>query len=383
MKHLITILLFVLLFFPSSKTHAQSVDSLDMMIGQMIMVGLTNFYDRSDRELLLKSIAKGEIGGIILFEKDLMPVNTKQELAKLIITVQKPASIPLFLGIDEEGGKVTRLKPKYGFPKTVSAAYLGQLDNLDSTDFYARVTAQNLSLFGFNVNYAPTVDLNVNPNNPVIGKVDRSYSASPHQVARHAARVIDRHTEMGVITVLKHFPGHGSSTRDTHLGVTDVSGTWQFEEIYPYKFLLDSGKVPAVMTAHIINRTLEEQMLPATLSPKIITGILRQHLGFNGVVFSDDMHMGAISKNYGFEESVVRAIQAGVDVLMFSNNIFADELTDANSLHAIIKRNVQIGAIPESRIRESFDRIINLKTKYGLMAPDYFSKLEKQLKQIK
>lgn len=374
------LLILLVAFFRAS---AQTIDSLDIKIGQMIMVGLTDFYDLEDRKLLLKAVSDGTVGGIILFEKDLMPVNTRQELAKMIAQIQKDAPIPLFMGIDEEGGKVNRLKPKYGFPKTVSAAYLGGIDAIDSTVYYARATASNLQQFGFNINYAPTVDLNVNPNNPVIGKVERSYSADPQKVARHAAAVVTTHASYNIATVLKHFPGHGSSTRDTHLGLTDVSTTWQFEELYPYKKLLDSIEIPAIMTAHIINRTLDEKLLPATLSNKVVTGMLRNHLGFEGVIFSDDMHMGAISKNYGFEESIVLCVQAGVDVLMFSNNIFDDQLTTANRLHEIIKQNVLNGKIEIQSIEASYQRIILLKKKLGLLEQDYTVNLVKQLRQIK
>jgi len=377
------IIILLILFIAFLKAPAQPIDSLDIMIGQMIMVGLTDYYDMEDRKLLLSAISKGTVGGIILFEKDLMPVNTRQELAKMIAQIQKDAPIPLFMGIDEEGGRVNRLKPKYGFPKTVSAAYLGNTDVIDSTIFYARATASNLQQFGFNINYAPTVDLNVNPNNPVIGKMERSFSADPQKVVKHSAAVVTTHTTYNIATVLKHFPGHGSSTRDTHLGLTDVSATWQFEELFPYKILMDSIQIHAIMTAHIINRTLDEKLLPATLSNKVVTGILRNHLGFEGVIFSDDMHMGAISKNYGFEESIVLCIQAGVDVLMFSNNIFDDQLTTATRLHEIIKQNVLNGNIAIQSIDASFKRIILLKNKLGLLEQEYKANLVKSLKQIK
>ncbi|MDH5607987.1 MAG: glycoside hydrolase family 3 protein, partial [Cyclobacteriaceae bacterium] len=317
-----------------------------------------------------------------LFEKDLKPKNTQAELARLVNSLQKEATIPLFIGIDEEGGRVNRLKPKYGFPKTVSAQYLGKTNKLDSTRFYADQTARTLYAYGINTNYAPDVDVNINPQNPVIGKVERSFSPDYNQVVAHARVVIEAHDQYRIATAIKHFPGHGSSQADTHLGIADVSNTWQMEELYPYKILIESGIVKGVMSAHIVNRTLDERKLPGTLSDKIIQGMLREHLGYDGVVFSDDMHMGAISKNYGFEEAVVLSINAGIDVLMFSNNIYEDEQTGAPNLHAMIRSKVMSGEISEQRIRESYQRIMKLKTWMGLLEQGYKTDLDNRLKTL-
>lgn len=361
---------------------AQQTDSvsLDEMIGQMVMVGLNKFKEPQQRESTLEAIRAGKISGIILFEKDLEKSNTKENLAQLIWELQQEAATPLFIAIDEEGGKVNRLKPKYGFPKTVTAEYLGSLNDLDSTSYYAEATATNLKNFGFNVNFAPTVDVDINAENPVIGGYGRSYSPDPLIVSSHAQKVIEAHDVQQVATVLKHFPGHGSSASDTHLGIADVSNTWQFEELFPYKSLLDSGKVRAIMSSHIVNRSLDEKLLPATLSKKIIDGILREHLGFDGVVFSDDMHMGAITQHYGFEDAVVLAINAGVDVLVFSNNITLDDITSAGGLHSLIKEAVLDGKIERSQIKSSYNRIMSLKSSLGLLEDSYKTQLKENLK---
>lgn len=367
----------------TSLQHAVAQDTtqvtLDQMIGQMVMVGLNKYDEPAQKERTLQAIQEGKISGVILFEKDLKKSNTKENLSSRVWELQKDATIPLFIAIDEEGGKVNRLKPKYGFPKTVTAEYLGEMDLLDSTTYYANQTATNLRQFGFNVNFAPTVDVDINPDNPVIGGYGRSYSADALTVSKHAQRVIEAHDEQQVATVLKHFPGHGSSSSDTHLGIADVSNTWQFEELYPYKSLMDSGKVRAVMSSHIVNRSLDERLLPATLSVKIIDGILRSHLGFDGVVFSDDMHMGAITQHYGFEEAVVLAINAGVDVLVFSNNITLDDLTSAGNLHSLIKQAVDDGRIDSTRIATSYRRILRLKSSLGLLEEDYKQNLQEVL----
>jgi len=374
------VIILAALFF---RSFGQNDDSLKLMIGQMIMIGINDYDDPGEKYDLLGNIKAGYLGGIILYEKNLDKENTSKKLAELILELQEDAKTPLFMSIDEEGGRVNRLKPKYGFPKTRSAAYLGDLDNIDSTYFYAEQTAKLLSGFGFNVNYAPVIDVNVNTSNPVIGKLERSYSEDYREVTRHAAAFIKAHTNYGIATTLKHFPGHGSSADDTHLGIADVTDTWRIEELYPYRFLIDSGVVTGVMTAHIVNGTLDQQKLPATLSNKIINGMLRDFLNYEGVVFSDDMHMGAISANYGFEDAVVMAINAGVDVLMFSNNVFDYQLTTVTEIHELIFQKVKSGQISTGQIQASFQRIMKLKSQLGLLEKDYNKELKRKLKNIK
>lgn len=337
--------------------------TLEVMVGQMIITGIGDFSVISKKEKILKEIETGHVGGVVLFTKNINKKNPKKELIKTIEALQAKSKFPLFVSIDEEGGRVNRLKPKYGFPKTVSAQYLGELDNIDSTFFYASQTASTLKELGINLNLAPNVDVNVNPNNPVIGGVQRSYSANELMVAKHAGQVVKAHRDKGVITILKHFPGHGSSHADTHLGIADVTEYWQFKELMPYKYLIDSGLVDGIMTAHIINGHLDEIKLPATLSPSIVSNILRKVFNYNGVVFSDDMQMHAISKHYGFEEGIKMAIKAGVDMLMFANTVEEPERRTPSQIHNIIMNLVNSGEISSERIKQSYDRIMILKRK--------------------
>jgi beta-N-acetylhexosaminidase len=334
------------------------------MIGQMIMVGF-NGTSASDDTLLLSDIENGFVSGVILFEKNLTQTNTWSNLKRLNVSLQNMANIPLILAIDQEGGRVNRLKSKYGFPPTASAAYLGETDNTDSTLFYAELTASTLSGLGFNVNFAPVVDLASNPRNPVIAGVERAYSADPNEVAEHAGIVITAHQNYGIGTSLKHFPGHGSSTSDSHFGMADVTSTWNVNELSPYQSLIDSGMVDAIMTAHIVNKNLDPDELPSTLSKPVITGILRDSLNFKGVVFSDDMHMHAIDKYYGTEEAVYMSINAGLDVLIFSNNISESSRSTSREIHGYIKEMVLDGRLTKQRIRESYERIMDFKEKYA------------------
>jgi len=337
--------------------------SLDEKIGQMIMIGINDRKSLVANDSLVAEIKSGKMGGIILFEKNIANSNSAETMKKLIADMQSYASTPLFMSIDEEGGKVHRLKEKYGFVSMPSAGYLGSLNKIDSTIYYTIRLAAELKELGFNLNYAPCLDLATNPNNPIIAKVGRSYSADPAVVAMQAGASIQAHHGQGVKTIVKHFPGHGSSSSDSHLGIVDVTNQWNVIELLPYKSLIDSGYIDAVMTAHIINEHLDASKLPGTLSKVMVTDILRTMLGYKGVVFSDDMQMYAISKNYGLENAIKLSILAGVDVLVFGNNVSVTDRIKASEIHAIIKKLVLSGEIPESRINEAYQRILDLKNK--------------------
>jgi beta-N-acetylhexosaminidase len=344
------------------KTSIPLVDSLDLKIGQMVMIGIFG-NTLLPTDSILKEIKANKVGGIVLFEKNINPVNSKETLKKLVSTLQNEAAIPLFISIDEEGGKVHRLKEKYGFPKMPSAAYLGKLDDPDSTRYYTRNLAGTMSELGINLNYAPCVDVAINKNNPVIAKIERSYSEDPAIVTKQALISIKTQHQYGVKTILKHFPGHGSSTADSHKGMADVTTTWQSSELIPYRKIIQMGQVDAIMTAHIVNCKLDTSCLPSTLSKTIVTGLLRDSLKYQGAVFSDDMQMYAISKFYGTENAVKLAINAGVDVLLFGNNVNPKDIISASQVHAIVKKLVLQGDVSRERIDASFKRIMKLKIK--------------------
>jgi beta-N-acetylhexosaminidase len=355
----------LLIFATAFSAAGKDTDSLDLKIGQMIMIGIGERTTLSQNDPLRAELAAGKVGGVVLFEKNLSATASSERLRALIKALRQESQQPLFVSIDEEGGNVHRLKPKYGFFTMPSAASLGKSDDADLTLHYNRKLARLLKDLGFNVNYSPSVDVAVNPGNTVIVKAERSFGSSPSLVARQAALVIQAHRENGVATVLKHFPGHGSSTTDSHFGVVDVTKTWKPLELRPYDTLIRAGLCDAVMVAHIINKNWDSDMLPASLSQKVVNGMLRKNLGFNGVVFSDDMQMKAIADHYGLERAIVLAINAGVDVLMFANTIpdAANRVT-ASQIHAIIKKLVLNGTVSRKRIDESYQRIVAMKAKY-------------------
>jgi len=379
MKKIVQSIFFSLLLAVAHLSFAQ--DSLDIKIGQMILIGLPS--SKVDAALI-EDIKAGKVGSILFFEKNIPAKNSYAEVKKIIWTYQKAAPIPLFVSIDQEGGKVNRLKEKYGFPRSITAAKMGKY-SLDSVRFYSETTAATLAGLGFNVNFAPVVDLASNPDNPIIAKVERAFSANPDSVFIYASEFMKAHQRMNVVTVLKHFPGHGSSKGDTHLGLADVTTTWNENELKPYQMIIDSGMVDAIMTAHIVNKNLDDKGLPGTLSKKILNDILRTKLHYNGVVFSDDMQMHAITKHYGLEESIKLAIEAGVDILTFSNNIQGSQEHTVDKVHEIIVKFVKEGVIPESRIDQSYKRILALKKKITDSKIDYYrdqlNKVEHALKK--
>jgi beta-N-acetylhexosaminidase len=358
-----TLLCFLILTF-NLAANAQR-DSLDIKIGQMLLIG---FPGTTVDAKVLEEVRSGKVGSIIIFEKNIPPANSFIALKKIIWTYQQAATIPLFIGIDQEGGRVNRLKTKYGFPNSITAAAMAKGGKLDSVRLYADAMAATLSGLGININFAPVIDLATNPNNPIIAKYGRAFSAREDTVTRYAKEFIKMHHKYGVLTSLKHFPGHGSSKDDTHLGIADVTNTWNAKELEPYRALIDSGYADAVMTSHIVNKTLDKNGNPGTLSVEILDGILRKRLGFNGVVFSDDMQMHAITKHYGLEEAIKLAILAGVDIMTFSNNISGSEVRTVDKVHQIVKGLVVNGQIPAARIDQSYRRIIKLKRQ--LVVPD-------------
>ena len=339
-------------------------DDLSHRIGQMIMVGFRGLEVDKDSPII-KDIRKGWVGGVILFDYDVAldspkrNIRSAEQLKALISDLRSASENTLLVAVDQEGGKVARLKEKDGFFSAPSQAWLGRHNDPALTHSFASRTAASLVEVGINLNLAPVVDVDVNPDNPVIGKLDRSFSSDPEVVARQAAEVISAHRKYGVLTALKHFPGHGSSTLDSHHGFTDVTDTWTEEELIPYARLIGSPGADMVMTAHVFNARLDPRW-PATLSSRTLNGLLRQKLGFKGLVISDDMQMEAIREDYSLETALERSILAGTDIIVFGNNLrYQPDI--ARKAAKIIRNLVRQGRIPASRIQESYDRIMGLK----------------------
>jgi len=334
-------------------------------IAQMLLMGFRGT-ELTEKDSFYRDIAELGIGGVLLFDYDIptrsRPRNilSKEQLTRLVADMQKAAPVKLFISIDQEGGRVNRLRGEYGFPPTLSAREMAAGTATELTKAEAEQTSALLAEMGINLNFAPCVDLDINPLNPAIGIYGRSFSADPETVIRHASVWIAAHNRRGVLSCIKHFPGHGSSLGDTHDGWVDVTAQWQETELIPYRRLAVSSNSVMVMTSHVYNAKLDPEN-PATFSRAILTGLLRGELGFKGVIVSDDLDMGAIRANYDLAELLEKSINAGVDLLCLSNNGGSYDPALAQNALDTIYALVKEGKIPAKRIEESWARIMAVK----------------------
>ena len=325
-------------------------------IGQMIMVGFGTSQEAQDS--LMYDIEHRNLGGVLMFAYNLdSPSQIKSQNTEL---QNAATNYPLFISIDQEGGIVARLDEQNGYKRTFSAYDLGYTFDLeDSTRATAALMANWLDNAGFNVNFAPVVDVNIDPQSPAIGKLKRSFSANEFDVYQHAGWFIDEFKKQGILSSIKHFPGHGSAASDSHLGFTDISTTWQERELDPFKLLVQDGFDDLIMTGHLYKADWDSTY-PVSLSHHAITTILRDSLGYEGLVITDELFMNAIQDNYGMEEAIVNTINAGTDILLFSTNLYND-ISLPNYLIQLISTKVESGDIPAERINEAYERIITAK----------------------
>ena len=343
--------------------------TIEEAVGQMLMIGFRGDVLDGDIAALLRDI---QPGGVVLFDYDL---SSKGEMVRNITSPRQLRALtsalrdiaPYFIAVDAEGGYVNRLKNKYGFTVSVpSAQELGR-QSPSKTKRVADALARELKEMGINWNFAPVVDVNVDSKSPAIGAIERSFSDVPGDVIAHANAFIKAHQEQQMIPTLKHFPGHGSAAGDTHLGVTDVTQTYRrAKELLPYQKFIQRGYEDPILTAHIVNWKLDKSGRPATLSYDIMTRLLRYEMGFDGVVISDDMQMGAIVEAYGLTEAVVEAVKAGVDMILLANQIGEYNIERVYDVKNAIIRAVTDGVVEENRICESFNRIQRLKQRFEI-----------------
>ena len=342
--------------------------SLEKMAGSMLMVGFHGTSAKPQSQIC-KDISRYNLAGVILF--DFNPVDkskpknikNKAQLAKLTKELQACSkNHKLLIAVDQEGGRVQRLKSQYGFygkfPKAVDA---GKMKYKQMKSTYSKM-ANELKSIGINYDLAPVVDLAINPKNHVIYELGRSFSADPNRVVACASVFVQNMRNRGVITSLKHFPGHGSSTGDTHKGFVDVTEQWKKVELIPYRDMIKQGRVDTVMVAHVFNKKLDP-VYPATLSQKTVNGLLRRDLGFHGVVITDDLQMGAISKKYGLRNTIKLAVNAGDDILLFGNQLDPNKTVSTKKLVDTIVSLVKSGDIKLDTIKRASKRVNILKQK--------------------
>ena len=330
---------------------------LEQLIGQMMMIGISGDVLSSQQE---DEISRFNIGGVGLFNVCPAPkesnITSPQQLKKLCSDLQACGTTPLFIAIDQEGGKVARLSEKNGFIRPPSPQEMA----LSSSVFQEyRHIARTLKEYGVNFNFAPCVDVDVNPQNPIIGAIGRSFSSDPLVVAESGFEAWQAQKTEGVLSCLKHFPGHGSSTGDTHLGMADVSSTHKDEEFFPFKQLIQQGFDEIILTAHVIHQ--KYSALPASLSPEY-PKILRSW-GFKGLIVTDDLKMGALEKHFSLEDTLIHVVNAGADVLAYFNNIAPYHPNYLNEAMSILVNAVTTKRISEQHLVDSASRIISFKKK--------------------
>ncbi len=350
----------------SPLTGARPVDSaLGERLGELLLVGFHGTEVEGNAELR-HLLCELKVGGVILFDLDVRSrgprnIQNPEQVRRLTTDLKALGTgcagrAPL-IAADNEGGAVMRLSERTGFPPTLSHAELGELDDLALTELEAQRIGWMLREVGIDWNLAPVVDIASNPFNTVLVQSGRTFSQSPERVTVHARAYLAGMHAAGTLTTLKHFPGHGSSFEDSHLGFVDVTKTADpAAELGPYRALISEGVVDAVMTAHVFNRNLDPQY-PATLSRGIISGILRGQIGFNGLVVSDDLLMEGIVSRYGIEEAAVLALRAGVDLLLLSRNTLAPDRNAADRVIAAIRQALADGRLSPEQVETALSRI--------------------------
>lgn len=331
---------------------------LSSKIGQMIVVG---FEGTAPTEDLRRFLRDHPFGGIILFSRN---YSGKEQVTELCARLQEwnradhPDAPPLFIGVDQEGGRVKRFGPP--FTQSPPNRTWGEKDDPDKTLENATLVGKELREAGVNINFAPVLDVDTNPRNPIIG--DRAYGHDPDLVARHGAASIRGFLQGGVFPVGKHFPGHGDTSLDSHLDLPVVEATIERlreVELPPFAKGIEAG-LEMIMTAHVLYKNIDP-LAPATFSRRILSGLLREEMGFDGIVFSDDMEMGAVGCHCPFPDACCMAVDAGVDVLL----VCKDREKQIAAFHALIDA-VEEGKIDEARVEESVERILRLKKKIFL-----------------
>ncbi len=330
--------------------------TIEQKIGAMLAFGWAGEEPTSVNDHARELIEEMQVGSVVLLGRNVSP--DLHQTAETINELQSMSSEPLFVIADQEGGMVARfVEGVTVFPSNMA---LGATGDPNLAYKAASVTARELCAIGVNFNFAPCVDVNNNPDNPIIGT--RSYGESPDKVSEFAASAIRGYQESGMIACAKHFPGHGDTAVDSHLALPSVfypRERLEAVELKPFKAAIEAD-VASIMTAHILFPALDRS-LPSTLSPKIVGGLLRGELGYDGVVVTDCMEMKAIADNFGTPQAAVMAIEAGVDIVLVCHTLS----TQRETREAILKA-VKDGRISEWRIDESVERIKALKHKFSL-----------------
>jgi beta-N-acetylhexosaminidase len=329
--------------------------TLSEKAGQLVIVGMDG-YDINENTRLL--VEEKKVGGFVLFGKNIESSEQLLGLINALKSLNSKNKVPIFAAVDEEGGSVSRMPGE--FEKLPANREIGELNNTALCFEIGKLLADEIKAFGYNMNFAPVLDINSNPQNTVIG--NRAFGDDAEIVRRLGVSTMKGIKSGGVISVVKHFPGHGDTLADSHAGLPIVNHNMDrlnAVELVPFKDAVRQG-ADAVMVAHILMNKIDGEN-PATMSGAVVTGILRRQMGFEGVIITDDMTMGAITQNYDIGEAAVKAFCAGADIILVCHGN-DNQFKVINALeNAIIS-----GTISKERLNESLKRILKLKQMYSL-----------------
>lgn len=333
------------------------------MIGQMLLIGFNGTSPNGQSaQRITRQIAEGRIGGVILMDRNVRSPRQVRALTAKFLNTGHPLT-PI-ISVDQEGGLVQRLSASKGFGAYPTARTVARLYKPDKAYRIYRAMADELARAGFNLNYGPVLDLNINRGNPIIGRLGRSYGAEPQRVIAYARAFISAHREANILTSVKHFPGHGSSWSDSHKRFVDLTKTWKEIEIEPYRVLAREGAIDTLMVGHLYHPAFSgNKRLPATLASTAVDGWVRNRLGYDGVVITDDLEMGAIKRYHNLRTTLIKAVQSGNDILMFSSA--GSDPNFVPRVTKLMRDAVNEGSISRDRIAQAYSRIVKLKQRLG------------------
>lgn len=339
--------------------------SLQQLCGQLLVVG----FDGLELPQALRGrLSRCQLGGVILFRRNIVDLEGCWRVCRSVSAAADP-SFPPFVGVDQEGGRVRRLLD--GVLQLPPMRLLGELDDVELSNHLAQHQAEELRQLGFNVNFAPVADVDSNPENPIIG--DRSFGSSAQRVTRHCRAFIDGFQSRGIMACIKHFPGHGDTRLDSHVDLPRVTRSTvelRQTELYPFERL--ARHAASAMTAHVVFEAFDD--VPATFSPRLLTSLLRREFGFEGVLFSDDLEMGALSRRWSIEESAVRAIEAGCDALLICQSAELQEQV----LGALVGRAAEDSRF-RARCQEAVERSLVQRRRYPPRPAKSYAQVEQVL----
>lgn len=331
---------------------------IEKMAGQLLVTGFPgNSAGDKSTKALADHIAKGRSGGALFLRHNVKSGKDVKQIAGQMIGASRQG----LMAIDQEGGKVQRLGKKQGFTSMPTAKWVASNKSVAEARALYKIAGRELRAAGFNMNMAPSVDIH-DPKNPVIGKYDRGFSTDVERISAYAGAFVEGFAAAGVACSLKHFPGHGSSRSDSHDGFVDISNTWSADEIVPFKKLASIS--PMIMSGHLFHPEFSDGKSPVTFSSKALTTKLRKGLGYNGVILTDDLDMGAIRKSFQLRDAIILSLRAGNDLLLLSNSLNYDEALPVKASRWITDA-VKQGQLSSGQIKSAYSRVMAMKKRYS------------------